>query len=196
MSPQFVDPPSELGDFPSLEFVGELWRIHGEEREPSFFNSSGSGRFDLLDVRGRGTCYLSSTPAGAFVEVFGDMLIVPRELVARKRLSRAVAADKLRLANVTDPLVIGRYGLGQEISSNLDYGPTQRWATALHANGFDGIWYSARHDPSGVSRSIAAFGQSPFDADRFTWTTFDLPQDGLLEEVAMTYGIEVLRAPR
>ena len=125
MSPSFVEPPEDLASFPAIELVGELWRIHDEAKRPDYFGTSGAFRFDLVGEPGRGTCYLSSTPAGALVEVFGDMRMVPSELLQRKRISRAYAPDKLRVANVTDSHVVGQFGFGQEMSANLDYAPTQ-----------------------------------------------------------------------
>jgi hypothetical protein len=195
MTPSFVEPPSDLTSFPTLEVDSELWRIHDEANHPDYFGSSGEFRFDLLDVPGKGTCYMSSTPAGAFVEVFGDMRIVPSELLRRKRISRASVRGKLRVANVTDSHVLGQFGLGQEMSANLDYAPTQRWAKAFYTSGFDGIWYSARHDPTGLNRSVAVFGTAPSDLDRFRWELTQPIDEAIVEEVAETFGIEVLPTP-
>jgi hypothetical protein len=123
------------------------------------------------------------------------MRMIPNQLLRRKRISRATAPDKLHLANVTDSHVVGQFGFGQEMSANLEYEPTQRWAKAFYANGFDGIWYSARHDPTGMSRSLAVFGRSPSDLDRFSWEPPLLIDEAIAHEVAETFGIEVLPTP-
>lgn len=191
MSPDFAAPPSDLSGFPGREFTGALFRIHGDGHHPGYFSSTGSGRFDLVSVADVGTCYVASTEAGAFVEVFGDLRVVPASLVDSKRISQASVNEKLRLADVTDPHVIGQYGLGQEMSANLDYAPTQEWAHAFYAGGFDGIWYSSRHDPAGESRSVAIFGHAPVDELRLVWSTPVPIVPRLLDEVAARFGIEV-----
>ena len=196
MSPDFVAPPASLDKFPAFDFTGALFRIHGVDHHPGYFSSTGDGRFDLVGIDDAGACYLSSTPEGAFVEKFGDLGIVPSDLVTTKRISRATVVEKLHLADVTDPHVIGLFGLGQEISASLDYSPTQAWARAFAQAGFDGIWYSARRDPAGTSRSVAVFGHSPLDELRLTWDSPEHIPVTLLDEVAERFGIEAIPIPR
>jgi hypothetical protein len=192
MSPAFVAPPANVDNFPAYTFTGALFRVHGAANHPGYFSSTGDGRFDLVGIDEAGTCYLASTPEGTFVGVFGDLRLVPSDLLAAKRISQANVTDKLHLADVTDPQVIGRFGLGQEVSASLDYDPTQAWARALAQAGFDGIWYSARHDPAGTSRSVAVFGRSPLDELRLTWSAPEQIAPDLLDEIARRFGIEVV----
>lgn len=192
MSPNFPGPPVDLADFPVVEFSGPLYRIHLADNDPWFFSSTARGRFNLTSTAGLGTCYLSTTEAGAFVEVFGDSQVIGAGLVSVRAISTATVVDKLRLANVADPKAIGTYGVSLAMSAHLDYGPTQQWATAFYGSGFDGIYYAARHDPSGAVRSVAVFGQAPLDPGRLAWASPEQIPTWLIDQVALTYGIEVL----
>ena len=72
---------------------------------------------------------------------------------------------------------------------------TQEWARAFYAGGFDGIWCSSRHDPSGESRFVAVFGHAPLDELRLAWSAPAPIGPRLLDEVAARFGIAVLPTP-
>jgi hypothetical protein len=134
-----------------------LFRIHRDGRGPWWFNSSGAMRFDLPPPNG--ACYLAEEDEGAFLEVFQDYLVVPRGIVAARRLSRLVVPRAMTLADCTRPAARGA-GVTAQVHSSGDRAMTQAWAAAFHASGFDGIRYFVSHDPSQQSIGIALFGDA------------------------------------
>ena len=60
----------------------------------------------------------------------------------------------------------------------------------VEARRFDGIYYTARHGPAFLERSIAVFG-TPSTAKLFTLSTGPVPA-GLVDEVARDFGLTVL----
>jgi len=65
----------------------------------------------------------------------------------------------VRVADVTDRMIMGRWHLSAELWAGDDYEGSQRWARRLHQAGFAGIWYSAAHDIRGDLHSLAFFGK-------------------------------------
>lgn len=183
-------PPDELPELPSAKLGTEaLWRIHGADVSPWFFDAGPDGRFNLTDT---GTCYLAEEPIGAFVEKFGRLLrpggVIPEPLVDAQRLSR-LRPPKVSVVDLTDPRVLGLAGLTAEIHATTAYGLTQSWASTLQDAGYAGIRYKARHDPRGKLVSIALFGSGkpPRSAARTTAIPVDL-----IHEASTTFAITVL----
>jgi hypothetical protein len=86
--------------------------------------------------------------------------------------------------------VLGRYGIAADISVGTDYGPSQRLASDLYASGFDGIYYTARHDPAFLERSAAVFGGAG-DEKLFAVTTYPIPPDVIGQGIT-EFGLTVL----
>lgn len=191
MSPRGLPaPPDDLTALPSARLGKEaLWRIHGADVSPWFFDTGPDGRFNLADS---GTCYLAEEPIGAFVEKFGRLLrpggVIPEPLVDAQLLSR-LRPPKAEVVDLADPKVLGLAGLTAEIHATTDYGLTQSWATALRDAGYAGIRYKARHDPRGQLVSIALFGsvKPPKAAPKTTTVPVDL-----IHEASTTFAITVL----
>jgi hypothetical protein len=166
-----------------------LWRIHGADVSPWFFDVGPDGRFNLAES---GTCYLAEEPLGAFVEKFGRLLrpggVIPEPLVDMQRLSR-LRPSKVSVVDLTDPKVLGLVGLTAEIHSTTDYNLTQSWALALQEAGYAGIRYKARHDPGSQLVSIALFGSDK--PPRSAAKTTTVPVD-LIHEASTTFAITVL----
>jgi RES domain len=188
-------PADQLNDFPAFTLRAEatVFRVHDRERGAWWFGSAGYGRFDL--VKPRGTCYAAETPAGAFIERFGDVAAIPAGLVAAKRLAGLRLPRPFRLADATAEVAL-HFGVTLELSAGVRngalYGHTQPWAEAFADAGFDGIRYRCRHDPSGSETAYALFG----DAGERSWT---LAQPGstpirqeLWEHVSERFGLIVL----
>lgn len=153
--------PAELADFPARR-VADAYsyaRVHAETHAPEWFCTCGEHRFDppLSASSPFGTCYLAGHPLGAFVEKFGDLSIVTRERVDAHRLAH-LQVPATRLADATDRRAL-RWGVTAELAAGRDYAGAQQWAERLFQAGFAGIWYAARHDPSGDLHSIALFGK-------------------------------------
>jgi hypothetical protein len=181
-------PPADLDDFPTYTVTPShiLFRIHGAARGPWWFSHSGQMRFDLVPPHG--TCYLAESAAGAFVEAFQGLLI-PRGTVDRRRLSRLGVPRPMTLADCTQARARS-FGITGEIHSSDDRATTQAWAAAFHGNGFDGVRYLVRHDPSQQRAGVALFG----DAGEADWG-YEPPEaigDELIERVAAEFGIRVI----
>ena len=188
-----AQPSGDLRGFPrrTLAAGSSLWRIHRADRDPWWFSGSGDGRFDLPAPAG--TCYLATRPAGAFVEVFRDFLVVPAEEVACRRLSRLRLAHPVLMADLTAARA-RRFGVTAELHATGEYAATQAWAAALAAAGLAGLLYLLRHDPSAASRGVALFG--PREISGLGAMEPPAPiGNRLLDEVQARFGIRVLPTP-
>lgn len=179
-------------EFPSATVHPErvLYRVHKTVNDPLYFSSSGDGRFDLTAVAGEGTCYLSPSPTGAYLETLGRIRTLSDADIEERSLSEVVPTVPLHLADLTDRQVLGHYGVTGDISAGTDYGPSQALADELYRAGFDGTYYTARHDPAFLERSVAVFGTASA-AKLFTLSTGPVPVD-LVNEAARDFGLIVL----
>lgn len=155
-----------LEDFPSLVWRAHqpLARIHRHEFGSLFYGADQDGRWNP-PVAGSdwGTCYVSTSPMGAALEVFGRLRTLRQRHLDERVLATIYVASDLRLADMTHPSIVGRYGLTAEASvgeAGGTYLRTQAWAERLRDAGFGGVYYAARHDPALGSRSIAIFGKA------------------------------------
>ncbi len=76
----------------------------------------------------------------------------------------------------------------------MPYGLPQRWASAFREEGFDGIWYRPRHDPSAARSCVALFNRAG-EAD---WP-FPEPRaidEAILSDLQRDYEVVVERLPR
>lgn len=174
-----------------------LARIHHNLRDPEYFSADSSGRFDPPpgSSAGFGTCYLSTHPLGAFLETFGRIRPVLQRHVDERVLTQAFLPSETRLADMTDPAILGRHGLTAEIGIGGDrrtYEATQQWAEALATVGFGGVIYAARHDPALRARSVALFGKPGVQPTQLLARPAVPIPDDLLDRAANEYAIEVL----
>lgn len=197
--------PGTLADFPvhRIHPDRELYRIHRHVHGPLWFASTASlgegGRFELPDSSSFGTCYLATSPVGAYLEKFGRIRTLTEELLLAHRLSVLAPTVSLDLADLTDRTALGDFRITAEISTGTDYVPSQEFAMRLWESGFDGIYYAARHDPSLTERSVALFGpagdQTVEYGKHFDLSTSLVPR-GLVEQVATAYHLRVLPTTR
>lgn len=167
-----------------------LFRIHPVGLGPWWFSSDGHGRFDLAPPAG--TCYLSWSPLGAFVEVFRDFAFVAAADVAARALSSLRIPDDVVLADCTSPRARG-FGVTAAIHSTSDYATTRAWAIAFRDRGYDGMRYFCGHDPSQREIGVALFGndgEAPWPA--VGTSPID---DDLILAVRRRFRIHVLPAP-
>ncbi len=151
--------PTRLRDFPrsKLEPEALLYRVTKKGRGPWWFNSSGSGRFDLPEPEG--TCYLATDAVAALLEIIGpdrEGGLVSAELLAERNLHELRVPESRSLADLTDRRAVA-FGMTLEIHSLPTYELTQSWAGSLSNAGAQGLRYFARHDPA-AGCSIALFG--------------------------------------
>jgi hypothetical protein len=123
------DNPAELADFPARTVPANYpySRIHHDRHEAEWFCDKGDCRFDPPPGAGFGTCYLSGHPLGAFVEKFGRLRVVPRSLVDQHSLASLRLASPVRVADVTDRKILGRWHLSAELWAGDDYDRSQLW---------------------------------------------------------------------
>lgn len=179
-------------DFPSYVLHPErvLFRIHRTINDPVHFSSDDRSRFNLTTTPGSGTCYLATSPLGAYVETFGRLGTITELDVEERSLSELALSADLRLADLTERRVLGGYGVAGDMSAGTDYLPTHQLAGELYSLGFDGIYYTARHDPAFQERSVAVFGGSG-DDKLFAQTTGPIPAS-LISEAETEFDLVVL----
>lgn len=167
-----------------------LYRIHRAEHAPWWFKGDRLGRFNLDPPRG--TCCLSFTAAGTFVEVFGHIGRVAQSDIDARRLATLKLPGEMRLADCTSARAAG-FGATAAIHRSDDYNLTHRWAGSWHNAGFDGVKYFCGYDPSQHETAVAIFG----DAGLAAWPADPsaVIPESLLDEVEATYGIKVLPTP-
>lgn len=159
-----------------------LYRVHREIHDGAYFGDDGTSRFDLvgLDV---GVCYLGLRDETAFLEVFGRQRPITTSQVAERRVTEFSLSGEVVLADLTSNLVVGRFGLTLEVSAGGDYSGPQEWSRALHAAGFDGLLYKARHAPGAELESVALFGKPGIDDSQLTTNEVTAIGRGLLDRM-------------
>jgi RES domain-containing protein len=187
---------SDLADFPSTTWTvaQRLWRVHLERHSTVHFAADQGGRFNPSSPQtGFGTWYLSSHPNGAVAEVFGRLRMITRAQLDERVLAEVWLPSDVRLADLTHPSVVGRYGITNELSMGGEsvYPVAQRWATALWQAGFSGVLYAGRFDVTLQTRSIALFGKAEDEA-QFEETTRIGPLHEIAEEMVALYGYSII----
>lgn len=114
---------------------------------------------------------------GAFVETFGRLRFLTQGLIDDRALSSLSLTRPLRLADLTNRSVVGSFGIAGDLSTGLDYEPSERWAGRFYEAGFDGVFYAARYDPSFTERSVAVFGNEETGAKLFEAATEPVPAE-------------------
>jgi hypothetical protein len=122
----------------------ELWRCHRVGREPWWFSSDGTSRFDLATPAG--TCYLADDPLIGVLEVLShgtvDGMAVSEAFLAERRIRRLPLPAPACFADTTDGRGRG-FGVTREIHDVADYSLPQAWAAAWRAHAFHGVRYLA-----------------------------------------------------
>jgi hypothetical protein len=192
--------PALLVDFPAriLDVADPLFRIHSDKHEPEWFCNDGKCRFDPPPAFARvfGACYTCTDPLGAYIEKFGRFEhLIPQSAVDGQRLTELGLPEPLRVADLSDRTIVGRWRLTAEIWAGDDYEASGRWAQALFEASFDGICYPARHDVQGNLTSVAVFGKPEYQPGQLiqrTPPTAITPD--LIEWAARDFGIDVIPA--
>jgi RES domain. len=164
--------------------------MHREGHGAWWFSSDGSGRFGL--ERPNGTCYLAETPLGALIEHFDGIALIPQEDLDQRSISTLSPGRAFRLADCTSSRARG-FGADLSLSAGSDYERTQRFAAWFHANGFDGVRYFLRNDPTATLIGIALFGSA---GEQDLPVLSSAPVDEVtLEEATGRFGVEVVPLP-
>ncbi|MGO4204816.1 RES family NAD+ phosphorylase [Rhodococcus sp. TAF43] len=154
-----TEPPTPnllTGNFPSYTYAAgsQLHRVHGKSFAPWWFGSNGRGRFDLAEPAG--TCYTAEAEVVALLETWGGMQVVPSYDVDDRAISTIRVDTDRTVADLTSNLS-AQFGITAEIFTTGNYQLEQRWAAALHAAGYHGLRYWARHDLAHVHACVAVF---------------------------------------
>lgn len=120
--------------------------------DPAYFGRAMRYRFDAPSGA-FGVCYLGTTLACCFLEVF-HLQPAPgtrQPTLARTDLNNYYVAvahllRPLRLARLADDALVS-LGIDQRVTAGDDYRLSQRWAAAIHAHpsDVDGVIYATRH---------------------------------------------------
>jgi hypothetical protein len=202
---QLGEPPAWLDDveLPIVEpSASLLFQCHTRKRGPLNFNPTPRGRFNAPHGE-YGTTYLSTSPAGAFVETFvqdaprstsGQTLVTQARLDAyclcRMDYGREAATRPLRLVDLTGSgvVLIGATGELCALADIARLGLVQRWALRLyqHRDSPDGIYYRASHDQSRFSIARFDRARGVLTADCSTNILTDATQ---LAQILRHYGV-------
>ncbi|MFL6200442.1 MAG: RES family NAD+ phosphorylase [Thermoanaerobaculia bacterium] len=188
--------PDGLAGFPVRPLTPQtpLFRIVRKRRNPWWFGSGMTGRFDLPEPDG--TCYLAGEPLGALLELIGPDIesgAVSSELLRERRLRELRVPEEIELSDLTSRKASG-FGITAEIGSIVPYTIPQAWAAGLRAEGSGGVIYWLRHDPS-RSEGYALFGPH---GERKRWKKgkeLAISRE-LIARLTEDCGIEVLPVPR
>lgn len=170
-----------------------LYRIHRTGHGPWWFSHDGSGRFDLSDPEGLGTCYLAERPLGSFVEGFRDTALVDERDVEARVLSSVPLRAQAVIADCCSQRARA-FGVTAAIHSSEDYDRTQLWANAFARAGFDGVRYLVSHDPGQRLVGVALFG--PAGAPAWPPGRAKPIPDDVIEQAGRIFGIRVVPRPR
>lgn len=97
-----------------------------------------------------------------------------------------------RLADLTNPVVLGRFGITNELSTGdpeITYPIGQQWAMRLWQAGFSGVCYPARHDVELATRSVALFGKPGLESAVMAALQ---PLRATAEEMAQHFGYTIV----
>lgn len=192
MSP-LAPPPDDLSGFPShlVNRHERLYRIHRRERSPWWFSNDGSGRFDLA-CEERGTCCLTASGVGAFIEVFRTGTVIPEAEVDARFLATLSVRRRTTLADCTAARA-RRFGITGAIHTQPDYELTRAWAEAFVRAGFGGIRCRLSHDPAQRELCVAVFGPAG-EQDLPVRETGSIAADAI-EEARRRFGLIVAPTP-
>ncbi|MBI1845307.1 MAG: RES family NAD+ phosphorylase [Actinobacteria bacterium] len=147
--------PGDLTGFPAVAPPKRMARVCQAAQDTWWFSADGSGRFDLTPPYG--TCYLATDAYAAIREATRLGPVSNMWVLARELREVAPPDSNARLAATTHRAA-GRHGVTTELATIVPYHLPRRWATALHAHGFDGIRHQLRHDQRARPSGIALFG--------------------------------------
>jgi RES domain len=174
----------------------EIYRIHRSARDPWWFSTDGSGRFDPIGT-GSGSCYFSRESLGAWIEVFRKQILLAGDEVSERSLYAVRLGRDLKLADITSRRAL-QFGITASLGANEDYAASQTFAADALASGFDGIRYLVRHDPAQKLYGYALFGQPGSGAATFAPSASakdgSIP-DALVDDARRMFGYRVLPTP-
>ncbi|WP_084697248.1 RES family NAD+ phosphorylase [Glaciibacter superstes] len=128
------------------------FKAHKATRQPGYFapRPPSTGRFSVPDPLG--ACYLAATPGVAVGELISPVYIdagyVPASAVEGVVITAVMLPEALCFANVSDPAA-KPWRVTTELTSTDDCDIPRQWAVRFAAEGYDGVFYTARFSPGG-----------------------------------------------
>ncbi|TWE21748.1 RES family NAD+ phosphorylase [Kitasatospora atroaurantiaca] len=188
-----------------LEPDADLFRIYrrklkdGTPGSPVWFcGGEMPCRFDLSG--GAGTCYVASSPLGAFIEVFLRVSGpgVPADEVRKRCLAWLSVTHHLRLVDLNVNANLGVMGIDAALVHEMDIGyPRSReLAQRAHEQGLEGVRWNSLRDLTGTKVNFALFAPvSGEDAGKIldVRATSPIP-DEMSDEAAAEFGVAVLQS--
>jgi hypothetical protein len=174
-----------------------LHRIHRAANGPAFFGTSGAMRFDPspTHLERFGTCYLAFEQISAFLEVFADLPVVSQAEVDRRVLSTLGVNGELRLADLTDRIVLGKFHVDGSVHVEMVRAATRRLASDRFDEGLDGVVYRIRHDPRLELEAVALFGEPGEHPERFRPVSTQPIPLSVINRARAEFGIDVQPPP-
>lgn len=173
-----------------IEYGTTLFRSHHADADILHFGKNQRNRFD--DSKGQfSVCYLSLSPAGAFVE---SLIRKPQGQLLESRDLRSFHLAKLRNQqplNLVQCYGEGLYrnGLDARISSSTDYQHCRDLSRQLsaHADRPDGLIYRARHDDDQFSIALFERARKKIDEPEssIAWIHTGTIRDDILDRYAI-----------
>ncbi|WP_406359052.1 RES family NAD+ phosphorylase [Streptomyces sp. NBC_00658] len=157
-------------------------------------------RFDLTGEPG--TCYVSSSPDGAFIEVFQRIggRGVPYTEVEKRSLARlSVAGEQKALVDLNVNANLGIMGIDAQLVHETaeGYPRSREFAQQAFGEGLQGVRWNSLRDLTGSRVNFALFSRvSGEDEDKILniEETEPIP-DWLASDIAAEFGVTVLRSP-
>lgn len=195
------EPPDDYGvlaeRFPALpkeQLPADLYRVHQVVHEPEWFGTSGGCRWDPpSDVAELfGTCYTGTDPLTAFIEAVAELPLLAQSVIDKRAMARLHVPQGQQIADMTNPRIIGDWGLDRRISTGDAYDVCQRWAHALRLAGFTGVFYEPRYDPRGhCQQSIAFFGDPGYQPTQIIMIEDGPIPRSVIAEAGSTFGMRI-----
>ena len=119
------------------------------------------------------------------------MRALPVTEITNRCLSVARLVRAVRLADLTNRMVLGSFGVTAAHSTASDYAESQRLSARLYKAGFDGIRYRVRHDPAMELEAVALFVPPALGNVAVSWSDASEISDETISS-GHEFGINVL----
>lgn len=175
-----------------------LYRIHRTENGPWYFDGSDDARFNPSATDGRGACYWTESPLGAFIEVFRATRTIDAADLDARRLAHIDLPAPLVVADLTQRAGLA-LGVTLALTAGEDHSEAQAVADQLQGT-VDGVLWHGRHDLAGQLTCVALFGLEGAPSGRALAqlpqpTSTEIPAP-LVFDAEQAFGYTVLPRPR
>jgi hypothetical protein len=147
-----------------LEAGTRLHRIHRAATGAWYFSGDGHGRFDPVAAVGRGACYFSEGPLGAWIESFRTTMTLLEDDVRQRVVTTVELKRSVAVIDLTDRRGLAA-GATMALAADPDYGDSHDLASRAQGEAA-GIRWRLRHDLRQELIGVALFGpQGPQAGD-------------------------------